>query len=348
MADLPASSPGRLLDVVDLRTHFFTDDGVVHAVDGVGFTIDRGRTLGVVGESGCGKSITARSILNMIRPPGRIVSGQIRYHRYRDGEPETVDITGLDPTGDEIRRIRWREIAMIFQEPMTSLSPVHTVGNQMMEAIVLHLAMTKDEARDRSIELLAKVGLPNPVELMGRYRHQLSGGMRQRVMIAMALTCDPSLLIADEPTTALDVTTQAQILELLGQLQDELGMAIMFITHDLGVVAEMADDVLVMYLGREVERADVDSIYHNPIHPYSRALLESIPRPGRGRTRLATIAGAVPDPRNIPPGCAFHPRCPRFDPELCSSPELIEVDPGHWARCTRVGDHRLVDDTGAA
>ena len=338
MSDTP------LLEVTDLRTHFFTDDGVVRAVDGVSFAVERGATLGIVGESGCGKSITARSIINMIRPPGRIVGGEILFRR--DGAAAPVDIVKLDPEGKEIRSIRWAEISMIFQEPMTSLSPVHSVGEQMVEALEIHLHLGRTEAAKRSVDLLGRVGLARPKELMDRYRHQLSGGMRQRVMIAMALTCEPALLIADEPTTALDVTTQAQILELLADLQQEFGMAMVFITHDLGVIAEIADDVLVMYLGRQVEEADVDTVFHAPAHPYTRALLGSIPRRGAGR-RLEVISGAVPDPLNAPEGCTFHPRCPHYDPARCASPELVALAPGHRARCARtdelpefhLGDH---------
>ncbi len=246
-----------------------------------------------------------------------------------------MDLTKLDPMSDEIRSIRWGEIAMIFQEPMTSLSPVHTIGNQMIEAIRLHTRVGKKDASDRAIELLHRVGLPHPESLLARYRHELSGGMRQRVMIAMALSCNPKLLIADEPTTALDVTTQAQILDLMRDLQAEFNMAIMFITHDLGVIAEMAQEVVVMYLGKEVEIADVDTIFYNPTHPYTQALLRSIPRPDQKVEKLATITGAVPDPTAVPKGCAFHPRCPHFDRAKCANPPFLQISDDHWSRCAR-------------
>jgi peptide/nickel transport system ATP-binding protein len=327
-----------LLEVKDLKTYFFLDEGTVRAVDGVSFTIERGKTLGVVGESGCGKSITARSILRMVRPPGRITSGEIIYHRRIDGgaQTELIDLTKLDPTGPEIRNIRWKSISMIFQEPMTSLSPVHTIGDQIIEAIMTHMNVNKKEAQNRAVEMLRRVGMPQPSKMLERYRHQLSGGMRQRAMIAMALTCNPELLIADEPTTALDVTTQAQILELMKDLQEEYHMAIMFITHDLGVIAEMADEVVVMYLGKEVELADVDTIFYQPGHPYTKALLRSIPRIDEEVDKLEVISGSVPDPYSIPPGCAFHPRCPYYMPEKCANPDFIRIDSHHYARCARV------------
>lgn len=332
-----------LIEVKDLRTYFHLTEGTVKAVDGVNFTIERGKTLGVVGESGCGKSVTARSILRTVRPPGRIVSGEILYHREIVGgsgtaQFETIDLARLDPEGAEIRSIRGNEIAMIFQEPMSSLSPVHTIGDQITEGIMLHRQVNKRDARELAIEMLRRVGMPQPSRTVDRYRHQLSGGMRQRAMIALALSCRPSLLIADEPTTALDVTTQAQILELMLDIQEEFGMAIMFITHDLGVIAEMADDVVVMYLGEEVEQADVDTIFYNPKHPYTRALLRSIPRVDQQVEALETIRGMVPDPYHIPTGCRFHPRCPHYMPSKCDPPPLIEVDEGHVARCARVYD----------
>jgi len=326
-----------LLEVNDLQTHFFLQEGTVRAVDGVSFTIERGKTLGIVGESGCGKSITARSILNMVKEPGKIVGGEIIYNRRTGpGQIEPIDVTKLDPAGPEIRHIRWGEIAMIFQEPMTSLSPVHTIGNQIIEVLKLHKRLDEKSAREWAIEYLQRVGLPQPERLMDHYRHQLSGGMRQRVMIAMALCCNPALLIADEPTTALDVTTQAQILELMQDLQEEFHMAIMFITHDLGVIAEVADDVVVMYLGKEVEMADVDSVFYAPRHPYTQALLRSIPRIDQEIDMLATIEGSVPDPYSIPPGCPFHTRCPHYVPEPCADPPFERVADGHYARCARV------------
>ena len=323
-----------LLEVRGLKTHFFLDEGVVKAVDGVDLNIRRGETLCVVGESGCGKSVTARSILQLVDRPGRVVEGEILLSREQRAESnekavakgngaatktrEVVDLASLDPRSKEMRDIRGKEISMIFQEPMTSLSPVHTIGDQIMENVLLHLPMNKQEARERAVEELGRVGIPNPERRLDAYPFQLSGGMRQRAMIAMALACNPSLLIADEPTTALDVTTQAQILELMRGLQEEIGMAIMFITHDLGVVAELADDVAVMYLGIVVERGDVDSIFHDPKHPYTRALLRSIPRMGsKSRKRLDSIRGMVPHPYNRPTGCPFHTRCDEFMEGYC-------------------------------
>lgn len=322
-----------LLEVKDLHVSFFLTEGTIQAVNGVSFQIERGKTLGIVGESGCGKSVTARAILNMVRPPGRILSGEINYF----GQPDApINLAALNPHSATIRQIRWGEIAMIFQEPMTSLSPVHTIGNQMIEAIRLHLHVSKQEAAAQSIEFLARVGLPQPERLLTRYRHELSGGMRQRVMIAMALSCNPKLLIADEPTTAVDVTTQAQILNLMRDLQQEYGMAIIFITHALGVIAEMADDVVVMYLGEEAEIADVDTIFHNTAHPYTQALLRSIPRHDMRLSRLETIEGNVPDPMNMPSGCKFHPRCQHYNPAKCADPTLVHIRGQHWARCTRI------------
>ncbi len=327
-----------LVEVRDVRVYFFLDEGTVHAVEGVTFDIGRGKTLGVVGESGCGKSVTSQAIMRIVPSPGEIVSGEIFYHRYKpDGSVEKVELTKLDPRGSEIRSIRGNEIAKIFQEPMTSLSPVHTIGNQIMEAIILHQKVGKEEAREKAIEMLSLVGLPQPQQRIDYYAHQLSGGMRQRAMIAMALSCNPSLLIADEPTTALDVTTEAQILELMKGLQEEFGMAIMFITHNLGVIAEMCDDVVVMYLGKEVELASVDETFYEPYHPYTRDLLRSIPRIGtKTGARLHVISGSVPDPYNIPQGCPYHPRCPDFMPGKCDVDREIpffEIKANHWARC---------------
>lgn len=330
-----------LLEVRNLKTYFLLDEGTVRAVEGADFEIWQGHTLGVVGESGCGKSVTAQSILRIVPPPGKIMEGQILFHRFLQGNgssevTQVVDLTTLNPRGSEIRAVRGAEIAMVFQEPMTSLSPVHTIGDQIMEAITLHQKVSKAEAREKAIEMLARVGMPQPSQTIDNYPYELSGGMRQRGMIAMALSCNPSLLIADEPTTALDVTTEAQILELMRELQQELGMAIMYITHDLGVIAEMTEHVIVMYLGRVVESADVDAIFYNPQHPYMRALLKSIPRIGRkSRQRLESITGVVPDPYAIPTGCPFHPRCPDFISGLCNreEPPWIQVGPGHWARC---------------
>jgi peptide/nickel transport system ATP-binding protein len=330
-----------LLSVRNLKTHFFTDEGVVKAVDGVSFDLKRGQTLGIVGESGCGKSITARSILRIVERPGRIVDGQILFNRASraasgNGRAETIDLARLDQDSAEIRAIRGADIAMIFQEPMTSFSPVHTIGNQIMEAIMLHQGVDAKTARQQTIEVLRRVGMAQPQQRVDEYPYQLSGGMRQRAMIAMALACNPVLLIADEPTTALDVTTQAQILDLMRGLQRASGMAIILITHDLGVVAEMCDEVAVMYLGRVVEQASVDEIFHNPKHPYTRALLRSIPRvdsaPGE---RLESIKGAVPHPFRRPAGCTFGPRCPSFTPGTCDAaePPLLSVGTRHAAAC---------------
>jgi oligopeptide/dipeptide ABC transporter ATP-binding protein len=330
-----------LLEISGLKTHFFLDQGVVKAVDGVDLTLKRGRTIGIVGESGCGKSITARSVLQIVDTPGRIVTGSIRYLRY-DTKPDgsgtivETDLAKLPPMGRQIRAIRGKEISMIFQEPMTSLSPLYTIGNQIMENIILHQKTTEREARDLTIELLRQVGISHPEQRIDEYPHQFSGGMRQRAMIAMAIACNPSLLIADEPTTALDVTTQAQILTLLRGMQKRLGMAIMLITHDLGVIAEMADDVAVMYLGRVVETADVDSTFHDPKHPYTQALLRSIPKVGRkARQRLDSIEGMVPDPFTRPAGCYFHPRCTSFIPGLCDkvAPAPVLISEGHTVSC---------------
>ena len=337
-----------VLEVKDLRTQFPLREGVVHAVEGVSYTLHRGRTLGIVGESGCGKSVTAQSVLRIVPRPGRIVGGEVIFHRRArteghvrstSGEAERVELTQLDPGGREIRSIRGNEIAYIYQEPMSALSPVHTIGHHILEVIQLHQKVDKDEARARAINVLRLVGLPRPDEVLSRYPHQLSGGMRQRAVIGIALSCRPSILIADEPTTALDVTTQAVILDLLRALQDEFGMAIQIITHNLGVIAEMADEVVVMYLGREVEQAPVTELFTNPRHPYTRALLRSMPRMGdRARTRLEAIHGMVPDPFSVPKGCAFHTRCPYYQPGVCDDPQYEEVSPGHWVRCSRAGE----------
>lgn len=331
-----------LLEVDDLKTYFTLRQGIVRAVDGASFEIKRGKTLGVVGESGCGKSVTAQSILRIVPSPGEIVGGKIALNRLRRSHISTrvfdvVNIAELDSESSEMREIRGAEIGMVFQEPMSSLSPVYTIGNQIVEAVLLHQDVDRREAQSIVIDMLRRVGLSDPVRAYHTYPFELSGGMLQRAVIAMALVCRPSLLIADEPTTSLDVTTEAQILRLMHNLQDEFNMAIMFITHDLGVIAKMADDVVVMYLGRVVESADVDTIFHNPKHPYLRALFESIPRLGHRRGRYLTpIKGSVPDPFSVPSGCPFHPRCPEYMPGLCESeiPSRVEVgDSGHWVAC---------------
>jgi oligopeptide/dipeptide ABC transporter ATP-binding protein len=325
-----------LLELHDLKVHFHTPEGVVKAVDGVSYHVRQGKTLCVVGESGSGKSVAARAILGIVHRPGRVVGGRVLYHRaLPDGSSETIDITALDPQGAKIRSIRGNDIAMIFQEPMTSFSPAYTVGNQIMEAIRLHSAVSKAEARNRAIELLRRVGIPRPETRVDEYPFRLSGGMLQRCMIAMALSCNPKLLIADEPTTALDVTTQAQILDLMEALQADLGMATLFITHDLGVVAEIADDVAVMYLGNVVEYSDVDTIFNNPKHPYTTALLHSIPQIEDDPRRLKPIDGMVPSPFQRPTGCPFHTRCAFRVKGVCDriEPPEIEIAPGHTARC---------------
>lgn len=326
-----------VLTVSNLHTHFLTEEGTVRAVDGVNFEVYAGQTLGIVGESGCGKSVTALSILRIVDRPGRIVAGEILLHANpATGSSGTTDLARLDPGGKRMRDIRGAEIALVFQEPMTSLSPVHTIGNQLVETIRTHRRLSKREARQEAIEMLRKVGIPRPERRFDEYAFQLSGGLRQRAMIAMALACDPRLLIADEPTTALDVTTQAQILDLLRSLQQQNGMAIMLITHDMGVIAEMADDVVIMYLGREVEKGSVDDIFHAPKHPYTQALLRSIPSiNAASRMRLPTISGVLPHPYNRPRGCPFHPRCPSFMPGICDrkEPRLLPVGENQHVSC---------------
>ena len=323
-----------LLEISGLKTVFPTDDGIVNAVNDVSFKIDRGQTVGVVGESGCGKSITGLSLLQLVPPPGRIEAGEIQF--YRDGEDDPLDITQVSPKSELMRQIRGNEIAIIFQEPMTSLNPVYTVGNQIAEAIILHEQVNKKTARERAIEMIARVGIPAPTQRVDEYPHQLSGGMRQRVMIAMALCCSPMLLIADEPTTALDVTIQAQVLGLMQELQAEIGMAIMLITHDLGVIADLADEVVVMYAGRVVEKGTVDDIFYNPLHPYTQGLLKSIPILGKTPQKtLPSIPGTVPHPLTLPSGCSFQDRCSERMPECEQMPELTgkTENGGHAVRC---------------
>ena len=320
--------PEPLLDIRGLKTHFKTDDGMVRAVDGVDIAIDRGETVGVVGESGCGKTVTAMTVMKLIQmPPGKIVSGSVLW-QGRDLVPLPAD---------EMRKIRSKEIAIIFQEPMTSLNPVYTVGQQIAETIRQHENMNRRDAMDRAVEMLQLVNIPTPERRVHSYPHQFSGGMRQRVMIAMALSCNPKLLIADEPTTALDVTIQAQILDLLGEMKARLGMAIMLITHAMGVVAETAQRVVVMYAGRVVEEATVERLFANPLHPYTQGLIRSIPRIDKDagkRTRLEAIAGVVPSLIEPPPGCRFAPRCKFAKPECTDAvPELRTVEAGHKVAC---------------
>ncbi len=320
---------GNLLSVRDLQTHFFTAEGVVAAVDGISFDLDVGRVQGIVGESGCGKSVMARSIMRMVQPPGKTVAGEIWYTTAY--ARTAVDLLALAESGPEMRSIRGGEIGMIFQEPRAALSPIHTIGSQIVENVRLHRDVTDKEARALAEHMLERVRIPRPDLRMTSYPHQLSGGMCQRVMIAMALSCQPRLLIADEPTTALDVTTEAQILELL----EELDLSMMFITHDLGVVAEIADEVVVMYLGRVVEQGTVEQIFYAPHHPYTRDLLASLPRMEKKQDWLTTMRGSVPDPYNQPTGCSFHPRCSEFRPGLCDvrMPQAIALEDGRQVRC---------------
>jgi peptide/nickel transport system ATP-binding protein len=320
-----------LLDVRDVRTYFHLDEGVLKAVDGVSFDIGRQETLGVIGESGSGKSVTAQSIMRIVPKPGEIHSGEILFQR----DSGTINIMDLNPGGPEIRGIRGKEMAMIFQEPMTSLSPVHTVGNQIREAILLHRTSDRQEADEITIDMLDRVGISNPSQRVNEYAHQLSGGMRQRAMIAMALSCNPSLLIADEPTTALDVTVQAQILELIKELQEQFQMSVLYITHDLGVIAEVCDKVAVMYLGKVVEYGSARDIFYNALHPYTRRLLNSMPKMGHKRDRLDAIEGTVPIPLDPPARCGFTGRCPEAISGKCENniPALVEVEGSHWVRC---------------
>ncbi len=314
-----------LLEVKNLKTYFYTDEGVVRAVDGIGFNIRKGETLGMIGESGCGKSVSAFSIMRLIsEPPGRIIEGEINFQ----GE----DLR--EKSEPEMRKIRGNEIAMVFQEPMTSLNPLLTIGDQIAEAIILHQKVDRREAQLRVVEMLERVDMSSPGRRARQYPHQLSGGMRQRVMIGMALACNPDLLIADEPTTALDVTVQAQILELMERFKEELEMALLLITHNLGVIAEVSDRVVLIYAGKTVEYADTISIFKRPKHPYMMALLESVPRLDKVGDELKVIKGAVPTPLNLPDGCRFHPRCEKVM-EVCKvrSPRILEVEKDHWVRC---------------
>jgi len=333
-----ATEQQALLTVDDLRVYFPTEEGLVKAVDGVSFEIPPGKTLGIVGESGCGKSTLGRAILQILDKGGVIDSGEIIWRQESiNGGTTELDIAKQSSNSRLMRRIRGEDIALIFQEPMTSFSPVHTMGNQLEEAILLHQDISRKEARGRATELFENVGIPNPAQRLDEYSFQLSGGLRQRAMIAMALSCDPRLLIADEPTTALDVTTQAQILDLLRDLQQQNGMAIMLITHNLGVIAEMADEVVVMYLGKGVEAGPVDAVFHTPQHPYTQGLLRSIPSIyTKGDVRLPSIPGTIPHPFNRPSGCTFRPRCPSFMEGVCDAnePQFLPVEgTGQVVRC---------------
>ena len=344
-----------LITVKDLHVEFDVRDGIVHSVDGASFNIYRGQTLGVIGESGCGKSITAKAIMNMVPKPGKMKGEITFYAKSKDGQIiDEIRLDQTDPDGETIRKIRGGRIAMIFQEPMSSLTPVYTAGFHIMEAVKLHRMLptktigaqmtgniqekrnvTEAEAKEIAIDMLRRVGIPNAAKRVDNYPHQLSGGQRQRVMIAIALSTHPDLLIADEPTTALDVSIEAQILDLMRDLQKTANMAILFITHNLGVIAEIADEVVVMYMGKEVERATTAELFEDPKHPYTKALLGSIPNIGEKKGKLETIAGMVPSPFNLPTGCVFHPRCPAFMPGKCDriAPNYSEVSKDHWARC---------------
>ena len=322
----------KLLSVENLKIHFPTDEGIVKAVDGVSFDLEAGKTLGIVGESGCGKSTVGKGILNILERPGKIAGGNIFWNT--DGNK--VDLASIPPDSSTMRAIRGREIALVFQEPMTSFSPVHSVGNQIIEMIMLHKDMNKKEAKEWAMELFNMVGIPNASTRIKDYAHQFSGGLRQRAMIAMAISCEPKLLIADEPTTALDVTTQAQILDLLQELQEKHKMAMILITHNLGVVAEVCDDVAVMYLGRGAEQGPVDSIFHDSKHPYTKGLLESIPSINSVQgERLKSIVGSIPPPFNRPKGCTFHPRCPSFIKDVCDkhTPQYLPLNDVQRVSC---------------
>lgn len=326
------------LVIENLSTHFHVDAGTLKAVNNVSFTVPKGKTVGIIGESGSGKSVTAQSILRIVPKPGVIEGGAIYA---KDEQGNVIDLTTLNPKGEKIRKIRWKEISMIFQEPMTSLSPVHTIGSQIIEAINLHRPEDKDQARNITIELLRQVGISNPDQRIDEYPFQLSGGMRQRVMIAMALSCSPRILLADEPTTALDVTVQAQILELLAELQSQLGMSLVYITHNLGVIKDIADEIHVMYLGRIVESATVSEIFRNPQHPYTKGLIKSIPLLSTGKKeRLVPIDGNVPIPINLPNRCGFYSRCKYAIEGLCDckQPALVQQSENHRVRCFLTSD----------
>jgi peptide/nickel transport system ATP-binding protein len=343
-----------LLSVKDLKTYFDLDEGVVKAVDGVSFDVYPGQVVGIVGESGCGKSVTIKSVLRIVEEPGRIVEGEILFRRQNstpqtrstDATGELIDLAKLDARGKQMRAIRGGEIALIPQEPMAAFSPVHTIGNQIIETILLHQSVTKQQAHKIAIDRLREVGVPASDQRINAYSWELSGGLRQRAMIAMALSCNPKLLIADEPTTAIDVTTQAQVLNLLRSLQQQHDMAIIFITHDLGVIAQIAEYVVVMYLGRVMETGSVDDIFHNPQHPYTKALLKSIPTvQSQSRTKLPTIEGSIPHPFNRPPGCPFYPRCSEFMAGTCNqrTPSLQPVNERQAASCFLY--HEVADES---
>lgn len=341
MTDAPTNSiTSPILEIRNLKTYFFLEDGILRALDGVNLTLERESTLGLVGESGCGKSVMSMSVMRLIQsPPGKIVDGEINLHRKKTGE--VIDIAKLDPTGPTMRDIRGGEIAIIFQEPMMSLNPLYTIGDQIAEAVQVHQMVGRKAALDRALEMLSKVQISAPKQRLREYPHQLSGGMRQRVMIALALSCNPSVLIADEPTTALDVTVQSQILDLMNELQADFGASIILITHNLGVVSQMADQVAVMYLGKIVEYAETRTLFHEPLHPYTVGLLNSVPVLGRKQKALVPIKGMVPTPTDVIPGCAFAPRCPHVM-KICheQQPPLREVQPGHQTACWLYEDNK--------
>jgi oligopeptide/dipeptide ABC transporter ATP-binding protein len=339
MTQVTVSDTSPILEINNLKTYFYLENSTVRALDGINLTLSRKTTLGLVGESGCGKSIMAMSVMRLIpSPPGKIVNGQINL--FRKGSQEIIDIVKLNPQGAEMRSIRGREIAIVFQEPMTSLNPLYMIGDQIAESVQVHQKVGHKEALDRAMEMLKKVQISAPKQRIKEYPHQLSGGMRQRVMIALALSCNPSILIADEPTTALDVTVQAQILDLMNQLQADLDASIILITHNLGVVSQMAAQVAVMYLGKIVEYAETRELFHHPLHPYTVGLLKSVPVLGRkGKNILVPIKGMVPTPTEVIPGCPFEPRCPHTMP-ICreQQPLLQNLHPGHDAACWLYGE----------
>ena len=339
-----------ILDLKDVKVHFKLDEGLLKAVDGVSFAIRKGKTLGIVGESGCGKSVTSNAIFKIL-PKYGLIGGEIILNEKDGKKLDTpIDIAKLNPEGPEIRSIRGGNISMIFQEPMKAFSPIHTIGNQIIEAIVLHVEPDEKKAREIAIDMLRKVGISNPEQRIDEYPHQLSGGMRQRAMIAMALSCRPSILIADEPTTALDVTVQAQVLDLINNLKTENDTSVIFITHDLGVIAEMSDDVVVMYLGKVVEYCDVDTLFYNPQHPYTQALLKSIPTADKQhKGRFESIQGTVPYPINLPEECGFFSRCEQAEKGLCDQGHapMVEVAPGHYVRCFRATRDANIGEGGA-
>lgn len=321
-----------ILEVKDLKVHFSTDEGLVRALNGVSFEVERGQAVGIVGESGCGKSVTSISIMRLLPGVGKIADGTIQYNDKNNKEHNIVD---LKADGEHMRSIRGPEMSMIFQEPMTAFSPVHSIGNQIMEKLLYHEDITKEEARTKALDLLNKVGISKPEQRIDEYPFQYSGGMRQRAMIAMGLACGPQLLIADEPTTALDVTIQAQVLKLIKEMQADYNLSLILITHDLGVIAHMVDYVNVMYLGRVVEAGPVEEIFDNPAHPYTKDLLKSIPKMTGNKGKLASIEGSVPDAYSLPSGCPFHTRCRKKIGEVCESafPRTQEISENHFVNC---------------